>query len=558
MRPGSPFPVPKRGNRLLLELDLTRPLLETPPTSPVAAMRARHAITLRSVVEALGKAAKDPQVAGLVAHVGHRQPTLAQADELRAAVRAFAASGKPTVCWAETFGEMGPGTVGYHVAAAFGVVWVQPSGDVGLTGMSAQAVFVRDTLDKLGVEPQVAQREEYKTAANMFVETQMTPAHREMLSRIVESAMETVVGDVAHDRGLAPEAVRDCVDAAPLSAQEARERGLVDRIGYRDEVFADLRGRLGEVDLKFVERYGKGLAAVAAAAPRRNRPVVALVQASGPIHLGRSRPSLMSQHSVGSENVGAALRAAAEDDDVKAVVIRVDSPGGSYVASDAIRREVHVLRRTGKPVVASMASVAASGGYYIAMPADEIVAEPGTLTGSIGVFAGKQVVREALRRAGVNSETVTVGRNADMFSAQRPFDEDEWLRLEAWLDRVYADFTAKAAEDRRMDVERLRGLAKGRVWTGADAHRHRLVDTLGGLTDAVDAACRRAEVDRAAVHVRTLPRPNVLERLRPAENSDHPAAARLAAPLGLLEQALSGLGLPADGVLTMPFDIRLR
>jgi protease-4 len=521
-------------------------------------MRARHALYLRSVVETLEQAAKDPHVAGLVAHVGSRQPTLAQAGELRAAVKAFAASGKPTVCWAESFGELEPGNITYHLASAFQEIWVQPSGDVGLVGFTAQAVFFRDTLDKLGVTSQLSQRHEYKTAANTFRESTMTDAHREMLARIVESAMQTMVADVASDRHLTEDAVRAAVEEAPLSASEALRRGLVDRLGYRDEVHADLRGRLGEVELRFVDRYRRPLAAKGAEAVRRTRPAVALIQASGPIHLGRSRSTPTMSQSVGSDTIGAALRAAGEDDAVKAVVLRVDSPGGSYVASDAIRREVHQLRRAGKPVVASMASVAASGGYYIAMPADEIVALPGTLTGSIGVVAGKAVVREALERAGVQSQAVTTGPHADMFSTQRPFDDDEWRRLEGWLDRVYDDFTAKAGEDRGMDVDQLRVVARGRVWTGADAHVHGLVDRLGGLSVAVDAACRRAGVARDRAQVRVLARPSLLERFRPAENSDQPAAARLGEGGGLVDDALAALGLSGQGVLMLPFRIRLQ
>lgn len=549
------------GRRLLLELDLGRGLLEAPPASPLEAIRAKHTPTLRAVVDALHRAAADDRVAGLVAHVGQRQPSLAQSGELRAAVRRFRAAGKLTACWAESYGELGPGNIGYHLGTAFEQVWLQPSGDLGLVGVSAEAVFVRETLDKLGVEPQIGQRREYKTAANTFLESAMTEAHREMLTRIVESATETVVADVAQGRGLDEAAVRAALDMAPLSAQNALQRGLVDRVGYRDEVYAELRQRLGEVDLKYVDRYGKGLAGLAhagASVTRRNRPVVAVVQASGPIHLGRSGSSPLTGRSVGSDSVGAALRAAGRDETVRAVVLRVDSPGGSYVASDAIRREVLALRRSGTPVVASMATVAGSGGYYIAMPADTVLASAGTLTGSIGVLAGKQVIREALARAGVRRESVSTGRYADMFSTQRPFDDEEWARLEAWLDRVYDDFTTKAAEDRGMSVEQLRPVAKGRVWTGADAVGVGLVDRLGGLADAVEEACRHVGVSRTEVDVRLVPKTNPLERLLPAESSESPAAAGLGAGPSLLDRVLATTGLEGYGVLTMPVGWRLR
>ena len=545
--------------RLLLELDLTRPLRETSPATPLEALRARHTPTLRSVVDALAKAAEDDHVVGLVAHVGRRQPTLAQSGELRAAVTAFAGAGKVTACWSESYGEeLGPGTVAYHLASAFHEVWIQPSGGVGLIGVGAEAVFLRPALDKLGVEPQIAQRYEYKTAANTLLESGMTEPHREMVTRLVESATDIVVRDVSRARGIGEQAVREAIGAAPLSAQEALNRGLVDRIGYRDEVYADLRQRLGTVELRFVERYAKarggGLAAVPALLTRRGRPVIGIVEASGPIHPGRSRrPSPVSGRSIGSDSLGAALRATGRDAAVKAVVLRVDSPGGSYAASDAIRREVLRLRDGGTPVVASMASVAASGGYYIAMPADVVVASPGTVTGSIGVLAGKQVLRQALERIGVHRETVTLTPHADMYSSGRRFDDEEWDRLEAWLDRAYDDFTRKAAQDRGMPVDELRDVARGRVWTGADAARVGLVDELGGLSEAIDEACARAGVARADARVTVVPKVSPLERLVPAKNSESPAAAAAAGiENGLLADALAALGVPAAGALTMP------
>ena len=546
---------------------MSRGLQEAPPTSPLEAARGLHVPSLHRVVEALRQAARDDRVGGLVAHIGARQPTLAQSDELRAAVARFRAAGKPAACWAETFGELGPGNVGYHLATAFDTIWLQPSGDVGLVGLTAEAVFVRDALDSLGVQPQLGQRHEYKTAADTFLRTSMTEAHREMVTRLVESSTELLVRDVAAARGLSEQTVRALVATAPVSAYDAREQGLVDRLGYRDEVYDELRTRMGDVELKYVERYGKGgVHQARAAVAERGQPVVAVVHAAGPIHLGRSGSTPLSGRSIGSDSLGAALRSAARDDAVKAVVLRVDSPGGSYVASDAIRREVIALRRTGRPVIASMADVAASGGYFIAMPADRVVAGAGTITGSIGVLAGKQVVRQALERLGIGRELVGTGRYADMFSSNRPFDDDEWSRLERWLDRVYDDFTSKAAEDRGMPLDDLRAVARGRVWTGADALRHGLVDELGGLERAVDLAADAAGIARDDVALRVVTRPKVLERVLPADSSDSPAAASAVGVSGVLapgggpawERLLATSGLAPYGVLSLPAVWRLR
>jgi len=554
----SPLPTRRRsGGPLLLELDLSRGVVEAPPATPLRVMGARAVPVLQALVDALRRAERDPQVAGLVAHVGQRPISLAQSAELRDAVARFRRSGKVAVAWTESFGELGVGNVGYHLASAFEEIWLQPSGDVGLTGVVARAVFVREALDRLGVEPQLGQRHEYKTAADTFLRSGMSDAGREMARRLAESATETIVRDVAASRGLDPATVRELIDRAPLTAAEALEARLVDRLGYRDEVYAALRSTVGDVRLLYVERYGRRRerrGTLRRAVTGRHRPVVALVRASGPIHLGRASSFPFGGPNVGSDTLGATLRAAAREPSVKAVVLRVDSPGGSYVASDAIRREVLALRRTGRPVIASMATVAASGGYYIAMPCDGVVAGATTLTGSIGVLAGKQVVRDTLGRVGLRVDSEAVGAHAEMFSAQRPFTDEEWRRLEEWLDQVYADFTEKAAADRGMPVERLRDVARGRVWTGADALTRGLVDRLGGLEEAVELACERAGLRRDDVDVRTLPHVGVLQRLRPPESSERPASAYVE-PRGqsLLAGALAALGLPpVGGVLTLP------
>lgn len=564
---------------VLLELDLGRGLTEAPPATPLEAVRALRTPSLRGVVAALEDAADDDEVGGLVAHVS-REIGFVPAAELRAAVARLRAAGKHTVAWAETFGEMGPGNSCYHLASAFDEVWLQPTGDLGLVGVVANALFVRGALDKLGVQPQISRRHEYKSVADTFLETGLTEPHREMLDRLVHSITEAVVRDVAEARGLDEAAVRAAVERAPLTAQEALDAGLVDRLGYREDAYAAARGALsgrGEARLRFVERHEQpagplGRLGVAAdqlpVGPRRGRDVVAIVSAHGPIHLGRSgRPGPFGGHSAGSDTVTAALRSAGSADEVKAVVLRIDSPGGSAVASDAIRRAVLDVRAVGTPVVASMASVAASGGYFIAMPSDRVVAGAATLTGSIGVVAGKHVVSEALSRIGITRGIVSAGRYADMFSTHRPFDDDEWARLEGWLDRVYLDFTTKAAQDRGMRLEELEPLARGRVWTGADAADRGLVDEIGGLSHAIDVACDLAGIERDGVDVRPWPRPHPLAMLRPPQNSEAPAAAASAGwtagegvgPVDRLLRLLAAdLGHPVAGVLTMPWRVELR
>lgn len=571
--------------RLLLELEVTRGLLEAPPATPIDALRAMRTPTLRGVVHALERAARDDEVVGLVAHLGG-EIGYAPASELRAAVATFRGEGKRAVAFAETFGEMGPGNSSYHLATAFDEIWLQPTGDVGLVGAMLGAVFLRGALDKLGVETQLGQRHEYKAAANTFLEHGMTEPQREMLTRLVASVTDGVVTDVASARGLAADDVRALLERAPLTAVAAQEAGLIDRVGYRDEAYAELRARMSdegvEPRLRYVDRYDQpggpvaGLRELTQQLPRvggQEKGVVAVIGAHGPIHLGRSgtgRAPLRGGHSTGSDTVAGALRSAGRDDRVRAVVLRVDSPGGSAVASDTIRRAVLAVRGSGTPVVASMGTLAASGGYFVSMPCDRIVANPATLTGSIGVLGGKQVITDALGKIGVRREHVTAGRYADMFSPDRPFDEEEWTRVEAWLDRIYDDFTGKAAADRGMPVDELRDLAKGRVWTGADAAEHGLVDTLGGLSAAVDAACELAGTDRDDIEVRPWPKPNPLAMLHPPENSESAAAyagveavdGRLGEGIGPVDRLLrvlaAELGGPVPGVLTLPWRLDLR
>ncbi len=543
----------------LLELDLTRGVLETPPASPLAAFRARHLPTLRELVGALRKGARDDGVVGVVAHIGGNRLSLAQVQELREAVADFRTSGKAAVAWTESFGETGQGTVPYYLATAFDEIWVQPSGDLAITGVSVQAVFIRGALDKAGVIPQFGKRREYKTAADTFTEREMTAPAREMASRLAESAYEQIVEGIAVRRRLDSSRVRELVDSAPLPAQDGLDAGLVDRLGYRSDVYDELEKELQYDDRLLAERYirrgPRTLDEVRKNLPWPQKPLVAVVRVTGGISVGRNSNSPMGGPGSGSDTVGAALRAVADNERVKAVVLRVDSPGGSYVASDAIRNEVLRLRSTGRPVIASMGGVAASGGYFVAMPADVIVAQPGTITGSIGVLTGKGVVRDALGRIGISQEAVSEGANAQMYSAQAEFTDEQWARLEETLDRIYKDFVAKAAQDRGLPEEELESLARGRVWTGADAHNHKLIDELGGFQHALTLACNRAGLDRDEIAVTAVPHRNLLSQLKAPTTTDDLAVS--AAPLtldGLTTGLYSALGLPPAGVLRMPFN----
>jgi protease IV len=545
---------------LILELDLTDGLAEGPVTDPLSAIMSRRRMRLPDVIEGLRRARQDDRVRALVVKVGGGRIGLARTQEIREAVTEFRESGKLTVAWSETFGEFTQGNVPYYLATAFDRIFLQPSGTVGLTGVTVEQLFLHDALAKAGITFQSAKRHEYKSAADNLTERGFTGPAREAVERLAVSVAEQITAAVAERRGKTPEAARALLDRGPFLAEDALAEGLVDALGYRDEVYADVRKEAGaDAILQYVARYQRAhaLAQRARKLPNPRERFVAVIYATGPIRQGRSNRSPLGGSSIGSDTVAAALRSATSDERVRAVLLRVNSPGGSAVASDTIWREVVRTRTAGKPVVVSMSDVAASGGYYISMAADLIVAQPGTLTGSIGVIMGKPVFEEAFGRVGITTDSVSVGTGAAMFAPTHPFSEDEWQRINTWLDAVYRDFTEKVAAGRRMTVERVHELARGRVWTGADATRNGLVDELGGMATAAEIARRRAGLP-ADAPLRVFPRLTPLDQLRPPESSESRPAAGAVLDLGFADAwgpawwLAARAGLPPYGPLMLP------
>jgi protease-4 len=526
---------------VILELDLTEGLAEEPPADPVSAVLGRHRARLDDVLDGLRRARDDDRVRALLVRIGGRRIGLGLVQELRDAVTEFGRGGKPTVAWAETFGDFSEGNLPYYLATAFSRIVLQPSGDLGLTGVAVEQVFLRSAMDRLGVDYQVAKRREYKSAADMLTEHGFTGPAREATEQLARSIAGQLTDAIATRLGSGAAEARKLIDRGPFLAAEALELRLVDALGYRDEVRRWLHRRVGHgATMQPVVRYRRSHALTSRMRklPNPREPFVALVHAAGPIRSGRSGRGPLSG-AMGSDTVAAALRAAAADERARAILLRVNSPGGSYVASDTIWREVVRARAHGKPVVVSMGNVAASGGYFIAMAADVIVAQPGTVTGSIGVITAKPVLSGLLDRAGITTDSVAEGAHATMFAPTRPFSEDEWAKVNAWLDRIYADFTGKVAAARRLTAAHVEEVARGRVWTGADALDRGLVDELGGLDVAAGHARRRAGLPDGAP-VRLYPRARPLDRLRP------PGAGEIAA--GLAQSWLAG-SLPADSWL---------
>ncbi len=522
-------------------------------------------MALRDAVAALHRGAEDPRVAGLIARVQLPPAPIGAVQELREAIAAFSAV-KPSVAWAETY----PGTLSYYLATAFREIWMQPSGEAGLIGFASNAMFLRDALDKVGIEAQFVARGEYKSAADLFTEDGYTDANREAVTRMLESLQDQVWQAVAQSRQIDAGVLDELADKAPLLRDEALSSGLIDRIGFRDEAYAriaELAGVEGvspesidtadKLPRMHLARYA-GTARPRLAPPvpsipgRRGKPTIAVVSVEGPIVNGRGGPQglPLGPSSAGGDTIASALREVAADEEVSAIVLRVDSPGGSVTASETIWREVQRARDRGKPVVASMGSIAASGGYYVSMGADAIVANPGTITGSIGVITGKLVVRDLKDRLGVGSETLRTNANADAWSIDAPFTDEQRARREAEADMFYTDFVERVARGRNLRTEDVDAVARGRVWTGADALERGLIDELGGFRTAVRRAKVLAGLDEdTEVRLVGYPGSSLLDLLWP-RGSSRPVSVpeavgalvvrSVAGAVGQVEQTLTG------------------
>ncbi len=479
---------------MILELDLTRDLAEGPGEDSLSRLVFGTKGNLRDLVDALDRAGDDPRVKGVYARLGDDAIGLAKVQQVRDALRAFRDKGKFAVAFADTFGELGPGTRPYYLATAFDEIWLQPQGTVGLTGLYTETPFARELLDRLGIVPRFSRRSEYKTVMNSLTDKAMPAPQREELDALLASLDGQIVRDIAAARRLPQDTLRGLVDRGPLLAEEALKAHLVDRLGYRDEAIAEARRRAGPAArLVGAARYLDG-----AGRPHQSGAEIALIYGTGLITRSGTGAGLFGAEGLNARKVAAAFRAAAGDKAVRAIVFRIDSPGGSAVASETLWREVARARERGKPVIVSMGDVAASGGYYIAAPADKIVAEPATLTGSIGVVAGKIVLSGLLQKLGVAVEPVARGANAGMFSAVEDFSPQQQRRLDALLDATYAGFKAHVAAGRHLDAGAVEALAKGRVWSGEQAKANGLVDALGGYREAVALAREAAHIPAGA------------------------------------------------------------
>lgn len=457
---------------------------------------------LASITGRIEKVATDPKAAGLVLELGDVSLGWGKIDSLVASIQKVRAAGKKVHCYLE-----GADNKGYLVAAACDEIVMPESGLLMLVGLRAEVTFYRNLFDMIGVKADMLRVGEFKSAAEPYTRTEMSKEFREEMEAVIDDYYDLIVSRIATGRGIPAEAVKKLLDEGPQSASVALAGKLVDRLAYEDELEASLKAAHPGKKLVLQRKYGKkkldtdfsgfgGMVkmmelVMGVEPPKRKStaPKVAVIHADGPIMSGASQSDLFGDSTMGSDTMIKAFRDAANDETVKAVVLRINSPGGSALASDLMWRE---LKRLGKPFVVSMGDVAASGGYYIAMGSDRIFAEPGTLTGSIGVVGGKLSLGGLYDKVGITTSVITRGKNAGIFSTTTAFSDSERETMQKMLNEIYKQFTEKAAAGRKMDVAVLEKLARGRVYTGRQALKIGLVDELGTLDDAVKKAIEMA------------------------------------------------------------------
>lgn len=545
-------PMPEK---IILEIDLNQEIKEYVPDDPAAQIMADKKLTLIEILEALEKGGDDDRVVGLVTRLGSVGMGFGKIQEIRDAILRFRESGKPTMAYADTFGEFGPGNGAYYLASAFEEIHLQPSGDLNLTGFMFEVSFVKDTLDKLGLTARMDSRKEYKNALNIFTETEFTPAHEEALGTVMDSLYGQMVSQIAEARGLTPDEMEALFDQGVFLGQETLDAGLVDSLSYQDQVFEKIRERMGaDAEKLSLAKYRKRAGGL-----YDEGETIAIIYGIGGVQRGKEEYNPLSgEYLMSSQRVSRAFRKALEDDSVKAILFRVDSPGGSYVASDTIWRETMRAKEKGIPVIVSMGDVAGSGGYFVAMAAEKIVAHPATITGSIGVFAGKFLTADFWEMLGVSWDEIHTNPNATMWTGTQDYTPQQWELIQKMLDRIYADFTQKAAEGRDLSMEEMERVARGRIWTGEHARGLGLVDELGGYPAAIALAKESAGISpEAKIRLKRFPEKRplieaVMEKLTGTGESVAvvTAAAKALQPL-VREVHRIGIG-EKKGVLTAP------
>ena len=514
---------PSIKDNSVLALRVSGPLPDYVPDNTLNRLFGNPPQSLSSLLAQFRKAKADKRIKAIILDVDASETGWAKAEEIRGAIADFRASGKPVYAYMETgFNK------DYYVAAACDKIYIPPSGELFVTGLAADVMFFRGTLDKLGIYPDVYQIGKYKSAGDMFTQKQMTDAHREYINSLLDDLFGRLVDGVAKGRGKSAEDVKKIIDNAPYTAKQAQEQGLIDGALYREDVEKMIKKNLGynDNDQLRVVRASDYRKITQESLGLNKGEKIAVVYASGDIMSGSSQFGSSGEETIGSDSLVRVLNEVRDDKSIKAVVLRIDSPGGSGLASDIIWRGIESLKAK-KPVVVSMSDVAASGGYYIACNANKIVAQPSTITGSIGVVGGKPVVKGFYDWIGVTNEYVLRGTNSGMFRETEKFSNSERAKFEEFLKSTYDDFTSKVAKGRGKEQAYIDSIGQGRVWTGRQGKDNGLVDEYGGLDKAIEIAKQLANIPaNKGVQriIRPLP-PSFWEQLLSDSDEDETEAA---------------------------------
>ncbi|HAF15484.1 MAG TPA: signal peptide peptidase SppA [Blastocatellia bacterium] len=561
---------PSIENNSVLALRVSGSLPDYVPEDPLRKFFGRSDQSLSNLVLQFKKAKVDNRIKAVMLDVNMSGAGWGKAEEIRDAIADFRSSGKPVYAYME-YGM----NKEYYIASACDKIYLAPPGELFINGLAADVLFFRGSLDKLGIYPDIFQIGKYKSVGDMFTQKQMTDAHREFMNSLVDDLFNRYVEAIAKARGKSVGDVRAIIDNAPYSAPKAKDAGLIDGVAYRDELEKELKTKLGYKetdDLRLVK--GASYSDVDPESLGLNKGErIAVIYATGDIGSGQSENSPSGSQSIGSDTLARALNDARDDKTIKAIVVRVDSPGGSGLASDIIWHAVAAAKEK-KPVVISMGDVAASGGYYISADASKIVAQPSTITGSIGVVAGKPVMRGFYDWLGISNEYVLRGKQAGMFRETEKFSPEERAKFEEWIKNTYYnDFVPKVAKGRNKDVAYIDSIAQGRVWTGAQGRDRGLVDEFGGLDRAIEVAKELAKIPKdKGVHRVILPHPRTfLQELMSSDDTEtrsqrnqreQQRAVLAALPedaqrafryMTLLDRMKSG-----ESMLLMPFDLRIK
>ena len=545
-----------RGSTLVLALDGEIPE-RAPVEFPLPLWGAQNRPTVANVWMTLKMAAADERINAVLLAPRSIDAGWGKLEEIRAALEQFRKSGKPLWAFLRS-----PGTREYYLATAAERIYLAPEDPVMVKGLRAEMMYFRGTLDKLGVGVQIVHAGKYKDFVDMFTRADMSPETREVTNSILDDLYGNLIQRIAQGRGKTPEEVRALIDKGPFLSTEARDAGLVDSLRFEDQVFGELKTRLKADEIKklALSRYMRVTPASLGLENSRHR--IAYVVGQGSITRGSPTDTGFGEQGITSEGFIKLLRRVAEDRNIQGVVVRIDSPGGEVTASDEIWREMNLLRQK-KPMVISFSDVAASGGYYIAMTGDPILAYPGTYTGSIGVVFGKPTLRGLYNKLGITKDMITRGRFGDIDTDYRPLGPEEIAKLQEGVAASYRDFVSKVSQSRRKPYEEIHEVAQGRVWLGAQAKPRGLVDELGGLDRAIELVKQKAKIP-AADKVTLVPYPprrsllDVLMRRGAEEAIDTGLEARLGPAARILKQAESRLWMEGGLLRLMPYVLEVR